>query len=467
MMFFLSMLYMEVLGLAVVRLFCRFTKYKAKLIEILSLALFAGAFVVALLLFSYDRLGIAFKLRSVLPPVAVAAAVLSFDVIALFFWGDWDRELPTAFRPWSLIEKLLLAGIALQLVWIVAVTLPMPVNSHDALATYAMKAKIFWIERGIPAGFFALPEVTVSHTDYPLLLPLVMTWTYLFTGFNDLIVTMIMPFFYVAALGLVFSQLAKMFSRKYALLTVFILASIPQFADYATVIHADLIFTGLVGGAFGYLALYMRFEERRYIALAAALLGIAFWTKNEAAVFGFVFALVAAAFVSGKPAARRSAALADMLIALALMAAIAWPWMAFKSAQGLVNGDVDPAKLTGARLLANVKQAPLVLDFFQQEIFGPKKWNIFWMALVAAMVWKRKKLFSGITGYMVLFLGATLLCYFGAYMMTTGSDNIYFYANTTLSRFMLHFSGIAIFILAFLVKDDAEDALDIKTKDRR
>lgn len=464
MMFFLSILYMEIMGLALVRIFCRVTRYRARPVEILSLSFFVGTLAVALLLFFYDRMGIAFKLRSVLPPVAICAAVVTADVLALFFWGNWDKELPTAFRPWTLTEKLLVAGIVVQLLWIIFATLPMPVNSHDALANYALKAKMFWLDRGIPEGYFGWQEATVAHPDYPLLLPLVMTWVYLFTGFNDLIVTLVMPVFYAAAIGLIFSQLAKLFSRKYALLMAFIFATIPQFVDYATVVHTDMILGGLVGGAAGYLVLYMRYDERRYILLSSVLLGIAFWVKNEAVVFAFVLALVVSAFVSRKVTSRRPAALADLLIAFAVMAVIAWPWMALRSAEGLVNCDLDPSKLTLNRLLENMKQIPLVLDAFQQQIFGPKKWNIFWMALLAAMVWKRKKLTEGVVGYLLLFLGVSLLCYFAAYMMINGPDNLYFYAKTTMSRFMIHFTGIALFIIAFLVKDDMEEALSTRNQ---
>ncbi|MDD5496545.1 MAG: hypothetical protein PHP46_05545, partial [Candidatus Omnitrophica bacterium] len=234
----------------------------------------------------------------------------------------------------------------------------------------------------------------------------------------------------------------------------------PQFVDYATVVHTDMILGGLVGGAVGYLVLYMRYDERRYILLSSALLGIAFWVKNEAVVFAFVLALVVSVFISSKETSKKPVALADLLIAFAVMAVIAWPWMSFRSAEGLVNCDLDPSKLTLKRLLENMKQIPLVLDSFQQQIFGPKKWNIFWVALVAAMAWKRKKLTEGVVGHLLLFLGLSLLCYFAAYMMIDGPDNLYFYSKTTMSRFMVHFTGIALFMLAFLVKDDMEDVLD-------
>jgi len=38
-------------------------------------------------------------------------------------------------------------------------------------------------------------------------------------------------------------------------------------------------------------------------------------------------------------------------------------------------------------------------------------------------------------------------------MLTTG-NNLFFYVNTTISRFMLHFTGITLLLAAFLCRDE-------------
>jgi len=42
-------------------------------------------------------------------------------------------------------------------------------------------------------------------------------------------------------------------------------------------------------------------------------------------------------------------------------------------------------------------------------------------------------------------------------MLMTG-ENLYFYVNTTISRFMLHFSGAAAALMGFLLFDDVESS---------
>lgn len=457
--FIISLLCLEVMGILLVRSFFRLAKLEYSITELFSLAFFIGAASGALILFYYDRLGLRYTAGNVAVLPAMSAVILAAGVVLKAVRAKWMPPSPAATRPLELIEKILLAGIAVQFLWVLFLAVPMPVSSHDGLANYALKAKIFYLEGGIPEGFYKLGEAAVSHPDYPPLLSLVMTWVYIFTGFNDLIVSMIMPVFYAAFLALVYALLRRMFSRKYSLLMTFLLATIPQVGDYAALIHSDLILAAVVSCAFGYFALYLRSLDRRFIILSSVLLGISFWVKNEAMVFAFTMALTFSLFMSKEEPRRRTKALADMLIALAVIAVIAFPWLSLRASENLVNSDLDVSRLTGKRLLENAGYIPVVLDMFQQEIFGPKKWNIFWIGLVAAMVWKRKALMTGERRYMGIFLALSLAGYFAAYMMMTGEYNLYFYANTTISRFMLHFTGIGLFLLAFLVGEDVEEAL--------
>ncbi|MEA3489283.1 MAG: hypothetical protein U9R44_02940, partial [Candidatus Omnitrophota bacterium] len=55
--------------------------------------------------------------------------------------------------------------------------------------------------------------------------------------------------------------------------------------------------------------------------------------------------------------------------------------------------------------------------------------------------------------YITVFLVIAAAGYFCGYMAITGG-NLYFYVNTTIPRFMLHFCGTALLLLAFLMWDD-------------
>jgi hypothetical protein len=97
-----------------------------------------------------------------------------------------------------------------------------------------------------------------------------------------------------------------------------------------------------------------------------------------------------------------------------------------------------------------MKDIPILLNLFQQEVFGPKKWNILWIVFFAALVWRRKSLWNSSNFYVTLYLTFLLFAYFAAYMTVSG-DNLYFYVNTTISRFMLHFVGPVMLLFANIV----------------
>ena len=462
MSFIFSVLTLWGVGALFILLVIRRGKYGYSLTEFLSLSFFLGAGIIAYEFVTFHLLSISFHLSNlVLVPLVLFVLVFAHYAARPYRVKEL-APIKEARRTWTLTEWLLLAGIIIQLAWIVMQVIPYPVHAHDAVANYALKAKMFYFSGGIPEGFFSLPEETVSHPDYPLLLPLVMTWVYSFTAFNDLIVNMIMPVVYVAFILLVFSQLRRIFSRPIALLASFFLATIPQLADYAVIIHADLVLTAFITCAFLYFVQYLRERGRIELMLASALFAFSLWVKNEAIVFTASF--LAAFFVLALRSDEKGRVFKDIAISVAVIAILASPWIYLKFTSGTsANSDLDIASLTFSKLLQNVKDIPIMLNLFQQEVFGPKKWNIFWPILFGAMVWKRKSLWKDECFYITLFLSLSTLAYFCAYMATTG-QNLFFYVNTTISRFMLHFSGIALVLIVFLMHDDVENISSFKER---
>ncbi|RKY42847.1 MAG: hypothetical protein DRP85_01410 [Candidatus Makaraimicrobium thalassicum] len=461
--FIFSLLALEITGAFFILLVIRRTRYDYSVPELLTLSFFLGAGFVSYQLFLYHLSGIGFGfLNLIIVPVVLLILIFARYASRPERIADLLPEKGNP-RRWSRTEKLLAAGLFFQLLWIVLLVAPVPVHSHDAVANYALKARIFHSAGGIPEGFFGWNEATVAHPDYPLLLPFLMTWIYAFTGFNDLNVNMIMPVIYLAFLVLFYSQMKKLFSRQYSILLTFILGTTAQVADYAVIIHADLILTAFVTCAFVYFMLYVRTKDRICLILSSVLFGFSLWVKNEAMVFTGAFAAAAAASLVRSEPFQRRRALADVVIAFAVVAALAAPWFCLKFSGALaVNSDMDFSRLTSGRLWQNIRDIPILLNFFQQEVFGPKKWNIFWIVLLAGAIWKRKTLWKGECFYVTFFLLLSAAGYFAAYMAMTG-DTLFFYVNTTISRFMLHFCGAALLLLAYLLKDDIRAVASFNT----
>lgn len=455
MMFLLSLLSIIVIGSAFLVFVSRKTGYIFSLPEFAGMSFLTGMAFAVFLMFFYSAIGLSFRSLN-LAALPVFLFLVTFPgymakpqkIGEVISGGASPSEKDIA-------GKLLFWGITIQVLWILFLTLPYPAHSHDAVANYALKAKIFFLSSGIPSGFFSWGESTVAHTDYPLFLPFVMTWVYVFTGFNDVLVRLIMPLTYVGFLAVFFSLMKKLFDRSYAFLTVFILATIPQISDYASIIHADLILTAFVTTGALYLLLYARTGSLAELLLACFMMGSSVWIKNEGLVFTAVFCAVMVTLVLRTGQKDKKRVFRDVLRGLSLILAVAFPWLLTRSSLGTVNSDLDIKSLTAGRLMENIKEIPALLNLFQQEVFGPKKWNIFWVIFFAALVWKRQKLRQREIFYLSLFIGSSAMAYFAAYMCMTG-ENLYFYINTTISRFMLHFVGLSAILAGYLLYDDVK-----------
>lgn len=454
MKFISALLSLEIIGAFFLLIVIRRDRYKFSLTEFLSLSFLLGASCSVFQLFLYDLAGIDFSFQNVvIMPVFLLILILARYASRPERSRDF-LPIDSVDLKFSKIEKWLLLGIIIQLCWTIFLVLPIPVHSHDAVANYALKAKIFYTYNGIPSGFFGLSEATVAHPDYPLFLPLLMRWIYSFTGPNDLIINMIMPVIYLTFLGLFYSQIKRIANRMYALLTVFLLATIPQVYDYATIVHADLLLTAFITCATGYFLLYVRTGNRIQLDICALLLGSSLWIKNEAIVFTGALITVFCILVLRAGRSHKKRKFVDLTILLTIIAVIAIPWFITKFHYASANSDMNIGDLTPERIWQNIRDIPILLNLFQQEVFGPKKWNIFWVLFFFVIIWKRKILWKDDLFHITLFLMLAVAGYFAGYMATTG-NNLFFYVNTTISRFMLHFTGVCMMLMMLLCGGDA------------
>lgn len=250
MCFIVSILALWIIGIFVLLLVSRRYNLDLSISGFLATSFFIGIGFINLILFFYYLLGIKLEFLKIIFVPTICLILFLYYLILQIRNRKINMPHLLNFRNWSFFEKIVLLGILLQICWVFYLTLPMPVNSYDAFLSYALKAKIFYLHKGIPDGFFNWSESVVSNLDYPPLTPFFMVWVYEFTGFNDLIVTKIMPVTYVFLLLLLYFQFKRFFNRKYALLGIFFIATIPQIARYATIIHADFILLSFVTSAF-------------------------------------------------------------------------------------------------------------------------------------------------------------------------------------------------------------------------
>lgn len=457
MMFILSIAIMLGAGIAVVLFLSRVTGYKCSLPEFLALSFFISTGVITYQLIGYYFLNIPFSLKNI-----ILAPLLLFLILIMFLlFSKMKRvNLITPIKPGhaGVLAKFLLVCVLIEIMFIFFLVVPYPVNAHDELAIYVLKAKAFHLAGGIPGGFFKWPEETINHPDYPLLVPFLITWIFRFTALNEVTANIIMPVFYVAFLMLFYSLSRKIFNKKFSCLILFLLATIPQVADYAQIVHADLILTAFTTCALFYLFLYIKDGEKSYLVFSALLMAFSLWVKNEAIVFAAAYIFIILIHFIKDSNRRARAKFLDAIIIGSILFFVSAPWFYIKASNSVVNSDMNLAGLTLSRLFENIKDIPIILNLFQEEVFGPKKWNIFWIIFFASIIWKRKSLVKGYSAYLAVFIASSGIGYFTAYMLMTG-EPLYFYVNTTISRFMLHFAGISLLYMALLTYDDINEAI--------
>ncbi|MGB3082259.1 MAG: HAD-IIIA family hydrolase [Candidatus Omnitrophota bacterium] len=348
---------------------------------------------------------------------------------------------------------VLLLIIVLQVSSVFLRALSTPLESYDGIINFGIKSKIFFMSNGISMDLSTFEGIGKGHMDYPLLIPLAETWVYKFLGYNnDCLVKILFPLVLVSFAVVFYSSLKRLFNAKYAIFFTFLLCTVPQIVNFAMVGYADLTLAFMVTTAFIFLFRYFREGKKHLLVLSAIFSGIGLLTKNEGISFFVSSVAIIVLFVLREKGGLKQTGRIFTCYFLPL-AVLVFPWMYFKSALSLGNTDIDFSQLTLARLAENAGYIPFILNKFQQEVFGPKKWNILWIMVLGFTLLKSKKIKGFRLSETGLFLLFNVLIYFTSYMILTGKD-LYFHVNTSLPRLMIHFSGISLFFLAFLVRRD-------------
>lgn len=420
----------------------------------LSFALGMGCVAFGLLIFALA--GVSFDLAKVLLPWGV---VFIFSVLVVREKAGPAYAFPgeIVLRDRAGLFKVLAAIMGVQMISVFLRALVRPLEAYDAIVNFGIKSKMFFMYNGFPLKLSALSGAGAGHMDYPLLIPLNETWIYKFMGAqNDNLVMALFPIILVAFAVFFYYSLARFFGQKQAFLFTFLLSTVPQIVNSSTNGYADVAFTFMVTAAFVFLFRYFNEARRDLLILSAVFSGIGFNTKNEGISFILASCLLIAVFMHGEKDKRLHLGNIAVFYMVPLAVVMA-PWILIKHSLGVSNSDIELSKLTASKFLDNVKHIPFILNKFQQEIFGPKKWNILWIAVVAFSVLRFRKSKDDRAWMIGIFILINLLIYLGSFMVLTGKD-IYFHVNTTMPRLMMHFSGLSLFFLAFLLRDDIRDA---------
>ena len=353
--------------------------------------------------------------------------------------------------PFSGLEIFFISAISLEIAYVLFRAFIRPLEGYDAIAMYALKAKIFYLQGIIPHGFAAIFKDWMPHIEYPLLISLAETSIYVFCGsLNDLLAKSIFPLYYLSILAFFYFMVRRFLDRRGSLLFLFLLASVPQFTDFATNGYADLPFSFYSSASFFCMYLWLRERKNPYIILSFVLLIFAVWTKPEGLMFVCVNAAVLL-FCTAREKDLLARAAVYAIFSLLLLAL----YVFISRFMGMpVNSDFNASGIPlNEKFRIAVERIPLILYEYQIQFFGPKKWNIVWMLFIAGFLLNFKKAFSKALIPVTLVILFMLSGYSVVYMLSTSPRGIEWHLSTSGSRLFLHFLPMTVFWLALLYKE--------------
>lgn len=399
-----------------------------------------GTLLVTLWMLALSSLGLPFSLPLVLS--------LPYSLVGGLWLGKKvaGREKPksqpppsspplSVSAPYSYADWLFISLLAALFLFATLRAALYPMWAWDALATWGFKGKVFYVRRAMDLSGFE------AHNYYPNLVPMLLTYLYLWLGqVNDHLVKLVFPLWGGALLTLLFVMLRRLgLNRTQALGTVtfFALNGI-TFISHLFITYADLALTYFTLGAAGFLYLWLADEAPPGALPVAGLFfaGIT-WGKFEGPpLAGSILLAVGITLIWLRPPhlARRLASLIWPLLGLLLGYL---PWRLFMASQGIETGSDH------------------VLGFYPQQLFqalpsflwalvNPTLFGILWPATLLSLVLFGKKLVTTPRLFLVLFLGGNFLAILLAYALApTSPFEFHLYVRATLDRLLLHLTPVA------------------------
>jgi hypothetical protein len=358
-------------------------------------------------------------------------AVLA-GVSSLLTWGSRSNL--------SRLEKILLLLLVVAFGFSFLRATIYPIWAWDALSTWGLKAKAFYLARGLD-----LSRIDI-HNYYPNLVPLLMAYIYLWLGrVADHLVQALFPLWGAAILVLFYCFLRRLgLSRVSALgAGAFLMLNGATFLTHCFIAYADFPLTFYQLGAAGLLYLRLRGEAPAGSGpLIVLMSGGMAWSKYEGWPLVLITFLAAALTLLWF----RPPRLFKRLLGLLLLGLGGWlftiPWRLFVGLQGMeVGGD----HIGGFHLHQFLQGIWLVL----KALIWVPYFGLLWPAVFLSFILAGKELLRTPLLFLGLFVAGNLAALTLAYGLVPASPAEFpLYVRATVDRLLLHVAPASALILA-------------------
>lgn len=338
------------------------------------------------------------------------------------------------------LERALLALLLLTFLFALLRATLYPLWSWDAISTWGLKAKAFYLKGAIDLSRFE------AHNYYPNLVPLVMTYLYLWMGgVVDHFVKALFPLWGGCLVLIFYSFLRRLgVDRQGALVgSAFLVLNGATLIVHLYIAYADLALSYYTLVAAGLLFLWLKDEApARTLLLVACFTGGMLWCKYEGWTLVLVnfFAAMITLLWLWPPGREKK----FVYLTLAGLAALLFylPWWWFCQMHQMNIGSDHLAGLYPPQLFQAVW-------YLLRALVWPPYFGLFWPIIFLAWGWQGR----GVLNSPLLFIGlitlgnltAVLLAYA---VVPTSAAEFPLYVRATIDRLLLHFGPVSGLLLA-------------------
>ncbi len=288
-------------------------------------------------------------------------------------------------KPADAAEWILGGIIAVQILILIFISFKHTLG-WDGLLNWELKARYAFQNGGtIPATYYSSAGRLFSHPEYPLGIPFTELWLYLWMGEpNQFWVKIIFPLFYAVCAPLLAMFVVRLSAKRRAgLLIAALLPFVPAIsASQGGIVvgYADIPLSVFYLAAVGYLLLWSRTDDSRFLIVFAACSALLPWIKSEGIILwgvlvllGFVLALV-----------RRR--LVQLAASIAPGAILIFAWRVYLRVVHLLpHSDFVSPSFTMLR--NNVGRLGDIFRILFTGLRETSQWSIFWLMAAVALIY--------------------------------------------------------------------------------
>lgn len=319
----------------------------------------------------------------------------------------------------------------------------------DGLLIWEFKARVAFLNGGgFPAEYFAREGLEWSKPSYPLYLPALEAWLYLWLGEpHQYFVKILFPFFpWVAAAVLWCAAVRLSGSASLGAAAALLVFCVPALTNGIGPLHG---YADVPLGVYFLSACYLLFLSNleghgRQVVLAALLGGCLPWIKTEGIFLWIGFAAVSLCLL------RKRLGVALLVPAPGLVAFGAWQ-LALKILNTPSEGVFRPIDLE--TLMDALGRIPVVTGRIGRELISGMAWGILWpvaFAVVGWHLWRRREWGAAIALMLLLPLGMDILPYLFTDMP------LVWHMDNSIQRLVLQLAPAALLGIVLSLRNYAE-----------